>query len=308
MTGQTANKKFFGPRPSSVTSFGFFAVVSVLLMITDHQMRMMEPIRSGLTLVSDSVYTVLAAPVRLARDVSAHMTSKDQLLKNNQELKDEIMKVQVLGSRLETLEEENRMLKQMLMQKKVQQVPSAVFQVTRVLSDGYTQRFQINGGSDQGLQPGMPVLSEKGLAGQLVHVGPFSSLLRLVQDKNQEVPVLFEGSGIRGLVRGTGEDLKLESRDLPYTDKIKPGDKVVTSGLDGVYPKGIPVGTVISALPSDTGSYVEVTIKAVKGMGNNDSVLVLLVDPINIPPPIEDEPELMGTPAPPAIKKKKAAK
>ncbi len=293
MTGQTANKKFFGPRPSSVTSFGFFAVISVLLMITDHQMRMMEPVRSGLSLVSDTAYSALTAPVRLAEGFSARLTSKNELLKDNAELKNEVMKVQVLGSRLETLEEENRLLKQMLMQKKVQQVPSAMFLVTRVLSDGYTQRFQINGGSDQGLQPGMPVLSEKGLAGQLVHVGPLSSLMRLVQDKNQEVPVTFEGSGIRGLVRGTGEDTKLETRDLPYTDKIKPGDKVVTSGLDGVYPKGIPVGTVISAVPSDTGSYVEVTIEAVKGLANHDAVLVLLVDPIsNLPKEdLEDETE-----------------
>ncbi len=284
MAGSPNNKKFFGPRSSSATSFGFFAVMSVLIMIVDHQIQLMEPVRSGISVVSDTAYSTITAPVRMADDVAERFVSKNRLLKENEAMRLQIEKVKILSSRLETLSEENRILRQMLMQKKSLPTESAMFKVRRVLSDGFTQRFQIDGGSEQGLKVGMPVVSEKGLAGQLVHVGLISSQVQLIQDKNQEVPVLFEGSGVRGLIRGTGASNLLQSRDLPFTDKIKQGDKVVTSGLDGVYPKGLPVGVVQSAVPGETGTYVEVTVQAHQSIGEQDDVLVLLVDPVvNLP-------------------------
>ncbi len=290
MAGPNKEKKFFGPKPSSVTSFSFFAVISVLLMVVDHQMRVMEPVRSGLSVVSNVVYDTLNAPVRLAETATDRLKTKSELSSENNELREEVARNKVLISRLNTLDEENRMLRQMLVQKKTLPVRSEMFKVRRVLSDGFTQRFQIDGGARDGLQVGMPVVSDLGLAGQLMHVGPNASQVQLIQDKNQEVPVLFEKSGVRGIVRGTGEDKKLVSRDLPYTDEIKVGEKVITSGLDGIYPKGIPVGVVTSAVPDATGAYVEVTLEAPKEIGKQDNVLVLMVDP-NVPMPSMDTEE-----------------
>lgn len=137
-----------------------------------------------------------------------------------------------------------------------------MFEVRRALSDGFTQRYQIDGGSNDGLEVGMPVVTEAGLAGQLIHVAPNSSQVQLIQDKNQEVPVLFTTSHVRGIVRGSGDGTTLQSRDLPFSDKIKVGEKVVTSGLDGIYPKGIPVGVVTKVEPGDSGSYIDVTVSS----------------------------------------------
>ena len=69
---------------------------------------------------------------------------------------------------------------------------------------------------------------------------------------------------------------------------------MVTSGLDGIYPKGIPVGTVISAVPGETGAYVEVTVEAPKSIGKQDAVLVLMVDPNVKPLPSMDAEEESG--------------
>lgn len=294
MAAPTPGKKFFGPKPSSVTSFAFFAVISVLLMVVDHQMRMMEPVRSGLSVVSNAAYNTLNAPVRLAEGAADRLRSKSSMIKENERLQEELARNKVLISRLTTLDEENRILKQMLVQKKTLPVRSEMFSVRRVLSDGFTQRFQIDGGSNDGLEVGMPVVSDQGLAGQLMHVAPRASQIQLIQDKNQEVPVLFVDSGVRGIVHGTGDDTRLQTRDLPYTDKIKVGEKVVTSGLDGIYPKGIPVGTVISAVPGETGAYVEVTVEAPKSIGKQDAVLVLMVDPNVKPLPSMDAEEESG--------------
>ena len=124
----------------------------------------------------------------------------------------------------------------------------------------------------------MTVVTEAGLAGQLIHVAPNSSQVQLIQDKNQEVPVLFTTSHVRGIVRGSGDGSTLQSRDLPFSDKIKVGEKVVTSGLDGIYPKGIPVGVVTKVEPGDSGSYINVTVASPKSIGTSEYVLVLYVD------------------------------
>ncbi len=291
------NVKFFTPRSSSATSFAFFAVISVLLMIVDHQMHVMEPVRSRLSVISDSAYNVLMFPAAVVEEVAERFSSKNKLIEENNELKTQIIESNILTSRLNTVSEENRVLKQMLTEKESLPVQTGLFQVKKTLSDGFTQRFQIDGGSNDGLQVGMPVLSEKGLAGQLIHVGPLSSQVQLIQDKNQEVPVLFTTSGVRGIVRGTGEPYRLESRDLPFTDKIQVGEKVVTSGLDGVYPKGIAVGEVISVVPEETGAYVEVTVGTEKGIGDQDLVLVLKVNPYAGIPVIEPDQSEQTTPA-----------
>ncbi len=291
MAGSSNNNvKFFTPRSSSATSFAFFAVISVLLMTVDHQMHMMEPVRSRLSVFSDTAYNVLMFPVAVVEEVAERFSSKNRLIEENRELKTQLIESNILTSRLDTVTEENRVLKQMLTQKENLPVQSGLFQVKKTLSDGFTQRFQIDGGSDDGLKVGMPVLSEKGLAGQLIHVGPLSSQVQLIQDKNQEVPVLFTTSGVRGIVRGSGEPYRLESRDLPFTDKIQIGEKVVTSGLDGVYPKGIAVGEVISVVPEETGAYVEVTVGTEKGIGDQDLVLVLKVSPYAGTPEIDTDP------------------
>lgn len=278
MAGSSNHLKFNGSKSSAFTSFGFFAVASILLMVVDHQMRVMEPVRNAFAVVSNAVYSTVTAPARVAEKLSEHLHSKSTLVKENEELRTQIASTRLIQFRVDSLNEENRVLKKMLQQKMVYPEKTAMFNVRRVLSDGFTQRYQIDGGSEDGLAVGMPVLTEEGLAGQLIHVARNSSQVQLIQDKNQEVPILFESSGVRGIVRGTGDSNELVSRDLPFTDLIKVGDKVVTSGLDGIYPKGIPVGTVSQVLPGESGSYVDIKVQAPKSIGASDSVLVMLVN------------------------------
>ena len=155
-----------------------------------------------------------------------------------------------------------------------------MFSVRRVLSDGFTQRFQIDGGSNDGLEVGMPVVSDQGLAGQLMHAAPRASQIQLIQDKTKKsrffllIPVFAASFTEPVTIQGFRPAIRL------IRIKSKSVKKWFTSGLDGIYPKGIPVGTVIiSAVPGETGAYVEVTVEAPKSIGKQDAVLVLMVDP-----------------------------
>ena len=277
MVGPSKHLKFNAPRASSFTSFGFFVAISVLMMVVDHQMQVMEPVRSGFAWVSDWIHNGVASPAR-----------------GVEELKKRLAESEMQRYRMSTLSEENRVLKEMLQQKTLYTAKTGMFEVRRALSDGFTQRYQIDGGSNDGLEVGMPVVTEAGLAGQLIHVAPNSSQVQLIQDKNQEVPVLFTTSHVRGIVRGSGDGTTLQSRDLPFSDKIKVGEKVVTSGLDGIYPKGIPVGVVTKVEPGDSGSYIDVTVSSPKSIGTSEYVLVLYVDTKVELPDLEEEEENAG--------------
>lgn len=289
MLGPSKHLKFNAPRASSFTSFGFFAFAAILMMVVDHQMQVMEPVRSGFAWVADALHTGVTAPSRGIEEAAEYFQSKSKLVNENEVLKKRLAESEMERFRLGTLSDENRVLKEMLQQKALYPVHSVMFEVRRALSDGFTQRYQINGGSDDGVEVGMPVVTETGLAGQIIHVSKRSSQVQLIQDKNQEVPVLFTESHVRGIVRGTGDGDTLQSRDLPFSDKIRVGEKVVTSGLDGIYPKGIPVGTVTSVRPGEAGSYVDVSIAAPKSIGTSEYVLVMFVDTESKLPQVEEE-------------------
>lgn len=282
------NLSFNAARVSAFTSFGFFAAVSVLMMVVDHKLQVMEPLRTGFSDISNVTYAVLTSPIRGVQSAAEYFHSKASLVAENKTLKEKIQTAELERHLLSRLAEENQVLKDMLVQKSAFPIKMEMFDVRRMISDGFTQRYIINGGSNDGLAPGMPVLTEAGLAGQLIHVANNSSQVQLIQDKNQKIPVFFEGSKIVGIVEGAGDGKSLRSRGLPYSDLIQPGDRVVTSGLDGVFPKGIPVGVVSKVEPIEAGAFLEVTIDTPKSVSTGEKVLVVLVDTETVIPSIKD--------------------
>ena len=180
MVGPSKHLKFNAPRASSFTSFGFFVAISVLMMVVDHQMQVMEPVRSGFAWVSDWIHNGVSSPARGVDFADSYLRSKSSLIAQNEELKKRLAESEMQRYRMSTLSEENRVLKEMLQQKTLYTAKTGMFEVRRALSDGFTQRYQIDGGSNDGLEVGMPVVTEAGLAGQLIHVAPNSSQVQLL--------------------------------------------------------------------------------------------------------------------------------
>ncbi len=162
MVGPSKHLKFNAPRASSFTSFGFFVAISVLMMVVDHQMQVMEPVRSGFAWVSDWIHNGVASPARGVDFADSYLRSKSSLIAQNEELKKRLAESEMQRYRMSTLSEENRVLKEMLQQKTLYTAKTGMFEVRRALSDGFTQRYQIDGGSNDGLEVGMPVVTEAG--------------------------------------------------------------------------------------------------------------------------------------------------
>ena len=235
MVGPSKHLKFNAPRASSFTSFGFFVAISVLMMVVDHQMQVMEPVRSGFAWVSDWIHNGVASPARGVDFADSYLRSKSSLIAQNEELKKRLAESEMQRYRMSTLSEENRVLKEMLQQKTLYTAEPGRLEVRRALSDGFTQRYQIDGGSNDGLEVGMPVVTEAGLAGQLIHVAPNSSQVQLFQGK---VPVSSRLRTFAGLSAAAGTERRFRAAIFRSPTKLRLAKRWLRPVLTASIPKG----------------------------------------------------------------------
>jgi len=137
---------------------------------------------------------------------------------------------------------------------------------------------QIDLGSRDGLRENLPVLTAEGLVGRVSSVGLTRSQVVLMGDPNCHVSALVENPAHdMGIVSASGP-LDTSLVDLTYLSgsaSLKPGQNVITSGLGGVFPKGIPVGQVVDSRPVEFGLYTEARVKLSANLGALEQVWVL---------------------------------
>ncbi|MBI4388178.1 MAG: rod shape-determining protein MreC [Candidatus Omnitrophica bacterium] len=167
-----------------------------------------------------------------------------QLRENNQKL---LEQVQILKQELVVFKEmktENERLKRLLDFKQASEWKTVSAQVIARDLSHWSYYVMINKGSSDGIQSEMPVASGEGLVGKVVSVAPHSARVILLIDSDSRVSALLQETRDVGLVEGMGESfLKMTYLDL--TAQVQVGQTVISSGLGGVYPKGIPIGKVI---------------------------------------------------------------
>jgi len=150
--------------------------------------------------------------------------------------------------------------------------------VTQVISTGtdpYTDQVVIDKGSVNGVYEGQPVISDKGVVGQVVAVGQLTSRVLLICDASHALPIQVLRNDIRVIAAGNGcsEDLQLEH--LPGNTDIRVGDVLVTSGLGGRFPEGYPVGVVSSVKVDTQRAYTVIQARPTAGLQRLRYLLLL---------------------------------
>jgi rod shape-determining protein MreC len=237
-------------RPSSRDSspglrFFFFAGLSIVLMYFDQRDGWSERIRFALQAAAYPIQVAIGSPQRIANTTKGLFETRGQLRTENATLR-ELVRSQALSTmRNVALERENERLRGL-----TKALPPLVSQT--VLADVVNadigrlrQRLIINKGRNAGLYRSQSLLDGNGLVGQLVRVGPWSAEVMLITDPEHAVPVEIPRNGIRTIAVGTGIAEELQLPYLPVSADVKAGDLLVTSGLGGVFPAGVPVGVVI---------------------------------------------------------------
>ncbi len=132
----------------------------------------------------------------------------------------------------------------------------------------------INKGTHDGLQKNFAVVTNLGIIGHVIQAGPRASKVLLISDSRSAVDALFQKSRVFGVVVGTGGDI-CDMKYVPIDAEVKEGDKVISSGMGGIFPKGWVVGTVSKIIKPKQGLFQDITIKPGADLSRLEEVLVL---------------------------------
>lgn len=266
---------FFVRGPSPMTRLVFFAALSLTLTATDARLHYLREIRQGFVALMHPLQVAANIPVDMYRQTADYLTSHHQLYIDNQRLTRKSLEQGVALQKLRTMEAENAHLRNLLGVSKSWNQPAQLAEIMHAGRDPFSHKIVINLGSNQGVSAGQAVVDDAGVMGQVTRVYPFSSEVTLVTDKELAIPVQVERNSLRAIAFGHGRDNTIDLPYLPANVDIRKGDKLITSGIDGVYPTGLAVAVVTSIERNPDSPFAKITCAPVAGIENYREVLVL---------------------------------
>ncbi|NCD24395.1 MAG: rod shape-determining protein MreC [Deltaproteobacteria bacterium] len=130
-------------------------------------------------------------------------------------------------------------------------------------------------GSAHGVREHAPVISPRGIVGRVVKPGLFFSNVLLLSDASSRIPVITSEGRVPAIVQGAGAGAFLEVKFIPRNDSVVPGEILISSGMGGVFPKGIPVARVVEVTPSDVSLFQQVYAEPILALRYYEELLVL---------------------------------
>ena len=213
----------------------------------------------------------LSMPFQGLGNVVTNLTADQQTLS---ELKAENEQLRARNVELEEAAQSVERLQGLLELQDVNNLQSTAAHIISGAGDSWSSTVTIDKGTTSGVSVGMPVTSASGIIGQIVECGPTTSTVRLITDESSSVSAMLQTSRLQGMLDGTvGDQLRLSL--IPTDGEVSVGDVVVTSGLGGVFPKGLPLGEVTSVENSPGASYLSIVVEPYAHAENNEEVLVI---------------------------------
>ncbi len=254
---------------------GALIVFSLYLMTAGvgHGDRIAAPTR-GILEVLRPVQSAAASFSEGVRSVYRDYINLVHVRQENERLVAELARVRADRARMAELEEENRHLSELLELREALGVDAIAANVIGSDATGLSHTLILGQGTASGLGPGMAVLSNEGVVGRIIAASPHASRVLLIDDHNSALDGFDQRSRARGIVAGMVDDGII----MKYVDRsqdIKPHDTIVTSGLDGIFPRGLLVGTVSSVHREGPGLFLNVQLAPAVNFRQLEQVLVV---------------------------------
>ncbi len=191
----------------------------------------------------------------------------------NRQLKEQIQQMRLEQVRLNEDAAQARRLQSLLAFKEQVVMKTVPAQVIGSSGSDLSRSIYIDKGSNQGIAPDMPVITSGGIVGKVLRTYPSTSLVLMINDQSSGVGVLLEKSRLQGVLRGTPEgELVLER--VMSDEQVTPGETVLSSGGDQIFPKGFPVGTVMKVSPGKE-LFLNIKVHPAADLSRLEEVLVL---------------------------------
>ncbi|WP_461576919.1 rod shape-determining protein MreC [Thiobacillus sp.] len=268
----------FARRLGATAGLLIWFLVGVSCVVVDVRYHALDGLRSGFSVLLQPARSVLRTPSDIAAELGGFFVRHRLLQKERDALLTERTRLLVDANTAKALARENAELRTLL---QLQARPGQRVVHAALLYQGhdwFSQRITLDQGGRAGLRSGLPVVDATGLVGQVNRVYPGSSEVLLVSSPQQLTPVMVERTGQRGLAAGSGQG-RMELRYMPSQTDIRAGDRLLTSGIDRVYPAGIPVARISRVSRSQSSPYLRVECLPLAGLNRSRAVLVLVANP-----------------------------
>lgn len=213
----------------------------------------------------------VTAPFQGLGNIFANLTADQERLS---ELKAENERLVARNAELEESEQTARRLESLLGLQSLYNLQSTGARIISGSTDSWSSTVTIDKGTAAGIAVGMPVTDSNGAIGQIIRCGAASSTVRLVTDENSSVSAMVQSSRAQGVLRGS-VDGTLHLTLVRTDQNVEVGDTVVTSGLGGVFPKGLPLGTVTSVERTSGALYYDIEVEPLSSTESFEEVLVI---------------------------------
>jgi rod shape-determining protein MreC len=294
---------FFKQGPSALSKLMFFSALSLFLMVADTRFRITQPVRAALATALYPVQWLALQPVRAVQGSGEYFTTLNQAKVASEDAGRKLALQSLRAGQVEQLAQENTRLRKLMGLREQLATPVMAAEVLYDAADPYTRKVIIDKGMAQGVDLGSPVLDESGVLGQVTRVHPLVSEVTLLIDRDLAIPVLNVRTGARSVAYGdpTTSGSGLELRFMGSNSDVQQGDLLTTSGVDGVYPPGLPVAKISRIERRAESAFAKIFCTPQALVTGARHVIVVKPGTGQIPPRPDDTPE-------PAPKKKGAGK
>ena len=272
---------FFRQGPSALSKLLFFAALALFLMVADSRMKLVEPLREGLAVVLTPVQRAIAVPIELIDGGGDYLRGLAAARAAEQQARETLAAQAEKAARAAELARENERLRALIDLRPALSVRSIAAEVMYEAADPYSRKVFIDRGKTHGIALGSPVVNEAGVLGQVTHAYALTSEVTLLADRDAAIPVINTRTQQRSAAfGGGGTQTAMELRFMSGNADVQVGDLLQTSGLDGIYPPGLPVAKVAQVERRAEAGFARITLTPAAAPDGVRHVLVL--EPVSV--------------------------
>ncbi len=266
---------FFNRGPSAVVRLAFFSLLSLLLMFVDARYQYLELGRTTLSVPIHALQRLATLPVDLWQQADAYLVTQGSLVRDHTQLLQQRTIDAAQLQQLQVLQAENEHLRSLLNVQQKADYSMQLAEIVYVERDIFQRKLLLDKGAQAGVLAGQVVMDDNGIVGQVTRVYPWLSEATLITNKDHAVPIQVLRNGLRSVVFGSGDTGQLALRYLPISSDIQEGDVLVTSGIDGTYPPGLPVARVTRIERDPAYPFARIQCTPIAGVDRQRQLLIL---------------------------------
>jgi rod shape-determining protein MreC len=261
MAKNTGSKKLklFNTQESPILLFFLLTSIAIGLMSYDHRYQINDDIKQRISALNKPIKFIINAPSNMMRNFQVFLSDQKTLLKKINSQQDEINLLLINAQKIQSLENDNANLRKILQIKEIVKKEMVIAEIVLPNQINGKPQIIIDKGAEDRIQPGSAAINNKGLVGQVTQVNNSNSKITPITSNQFAVSAVSNRGSINAIISGTGNPF-LEIQQLPAYETIAIDDYFLTSGLGGIYPRGIKIGRVSKIIPTNNSQFNRIII------------------------------------------------